>query len=771
MMIGETISHYKILEKLGEGGMGVVYKAEDTKLKRTVALKFLPPDLTRDEEAKERFIHEAQAASALQHSNICTVHDIDETSDGQLFIVIDCYEGKLLKEKIARGPIETEDAVDIALQVAGGLSKAHEKGIVHRDIKPANIFITTDGTVKILDFGLAKLAGRTRITKTGTTLGTAAYMSPEQACGGEVDQRTDIWSLGVVMYEMLTGKLPFPGDYEQAIVYSILNEEPEPITSVRAKIPVRLERIVEKALVKATEKRYQRADEIAAELQSLREEIKAGVAKHRLIRLRIPRKKRPYVYGALAVLLAAIVAARVFLFTGTSVKINSIAVLPLANLSGDPGQEYFVDGMTDELITNLAKISALKVISRTSMLQYKGTKKPLPQIAKELDVDAVIEGSVLREGGQVRISAQLIQAATDQHLWAESYQRELRGVLVLQGEIASAIAEKVRAALTPAERARVTSARTVNPEAYELYLKGQYHYYKWRPDEFRKAIDNFQKAIEVDPGWAPPYAGLANSYGWLWMQGSLPAQEVLPRFNAALRTALEIDDTLPEVRYTLAVSAFFYRWEWGEAETEFKRALALNPNLVEARYEYAWFLSAMGRFAESVTEAKRAVERDPLSVTANLALGSMYSLARQYEQAMSQLQHTIELEPNDPRGYGFLAGVYEQIGLYGEAVKARQKAMTLSGARPEEVASLGRAYSQSGYEGYLKWNLGKMTDPYFSAIIHARLGQKEDAFVCLENAYKQHHWALIQLKVLPAWDSLRSDPRFQDLLRRMKLSE
>jgi TolB-like protein/DNA-binding winged helix-turn-helix (wHTH) protein len=448
-------------------------------------------------------------------------------------------------------------------------------------------------------------------------------------------------------------------------------------------------------------------------------------------------------------------------------RIESIAVLPLENLSGDKEQEYFADGMTEALITDLGKIGALRVISRTSVMQYKGTKKPLPQIARELNVDAIVEGTVQRSGNRVRITANLLHAPSDRHLWAETYERDLRNVLALQDEVARAIASEIQIKVKPQEQIRLTSTRQVNPEAYEFYLQGQYHYYKWRPDEFQKAIAFFQKAIEADPKWAPAYVGLANSYGWLWMEGALPPQEVLPRFNAALSTAMEIDDTLPEVRYTLAVRAFYYLWDWGEAEREFKRALALNPNLVEARYEYAWFLSSMGRIAESLTEAKRAVERDPLSVTANLALGSMYSMARQYDQAIPQLRHTIELEPNDPRGYGFLAGAYEQTGMYEEAVAAHQKAMTLSGAQPAEVAALRRAYSQSGYQGYLIWFLGRQNDPYFSAVLHTRLGHKDDAFVGLEKAYKQHRWEMIQLKVRPVWDPLRSDPRFQDLLRRM----
>jgi TolB-like protein/DNA-binding winged helix-turn-helix (wHTH) protein/Tfp pilus assembly protein PilF len=451
-------------------------------------------------------------------------------------------------------------------------------------------------------------------------------------------------------------------------------------------------------------------------------------------------------------------------------QIQSIAVLPLENLSHDPEQEYFADGMTEELITNLGKISALRVISRTSVMRYKGTKKPLPEIARELNVDAVVEGTVQRSGDRVRITANLVHAPTDRHLWAESYERDLRDVLALQSEVGQAIAREVQVRLTPQEHARLVHARPVDPVAYELYLQGQYHYYKWRPDEFQKAIAYFQKAIEADPKWAPAYAGLADSYGWLWIEGSVPPQEALPRFSAALSTALEIDDTLPEVRYTLAVSAFYYRWDWGEAEREFKRALALNPNLAEARYEYAWFLSAMGRFAEGLTEAKRAVERDPLSVTANLALGSMYSTARQYDQAIPQLRHTIELEPDDSRAREFLTAIYEQKQMYGEAIAELQKVVTLQGAPPEKLAGLQHAYQQSGSEGYWMWQLSeakRRNAPYEIALVYARLGNAGQAVAWLEKSYQQHDWHMVQLKTLRAWDSVRSDPRFQDLLRRM----
>jgi serine/threonine protein kinase/Tfp pilus assembly protein PilF len=777
-MIGKTISHYKITEELGRGGMGIVYKAEDTKLKRTVALKFLPPELTRDPEAKTRFIHEAQAASALQHNNICTIHDIDETEDGRLFIVMDCYEGEPLKEKIARGPMKLEEAVDIAVQVAGGLAKAHEKGIVHRDIKPANIFITTDGMVKILDFGLAKLAGQTKLTKTGSTMGTIAYMSPEQARGEEIDQRTDIWSLGVVMYETLTGKLPFPGDYEQAIVYSILNKEPDPITNVQAEIPVELERILEKALVKATEKRYQRADEIAAELQSLREEIQSGVAKQRLIRLRITRKSRAYVYGGIAVLLTAIIAVRLFLFTGTSVKMDSIAVLPLENLSGDPEQEYFVDGMTDELITNLAKVSALKIISRTSVMQYKGTKKPLPQIAKELNVDAVIEGSVLREGGQVRISAQLIQAATDQHLWAESYQRDLRNVLALQAEIASAIAEKVRAVLTPAERTRLTSARPVNPEAYDAYLRGSYQWINVAtPGDLDTAEKYFDLALEKDPLYAPAYAGRA----WVWIVrnqiGFVSPEEARPKAKAAALRAIELDENSASAHEALASVRAFIDWDWDVAWESWQRSLELNPNSANAQGAYAQFLIVMGHGEEALIHSKRAVELDPFNPLIQCWHAIVLYYLRRYDEAIAVVREALRIQPNSPFANSTLWYIlHEKKGMEREAFEAAKDFARVTYSDPRIEAALDEGYAQGGYAEAMKRGtealIARLPEvfclPCDIASFYTMAGEKDKTLDWLEKGLEIHDPVLPYLG-LPCFDVIRPDPRFQNILRRVGL--
>jgi TolB-like protein/DNA-binding winged helix-turn-helix (wHTH) protein len=440
-------------------------------------------------------------------------------------------------------------------------------------------------------------------------------------------------------------------------------------------------------------------------------------------RMRLPKRWVAATMAGVAIaLLAILIALNVFSLrdrllprTSPLPKIASIAVLPLENLSHDPEQEYFADGMTEELITDLGKIGALRVISRTSVMRYKGTKKPLPEIANELNVDALVEGTVLRSGNRVRVTVNLLHARTDRHLWAETYERDFRDVISLQDEVAQAVARKIQVALSPAEATRLATVRTVKPEAYEFYLKGRYHYYKWTPEDFRKAIEYFHKTIEADPGWAPAYAGLATSYGWLWIEGGVPAQEALPQFNAALKTGLAIDDTDPEVRYALAASAFYYRWDWEEADREFQTALAFDPNLVEARFEYAWFLSAMGRHSEALIQAQSAVDRDPLSVSANLALGSVYFEARQDDRAIAQLQRTGELEPNDFRAHIFLAGIYEEKQMYEQAVSELQSAMTSQGTPQENRASLERAYQQSGSKGYWEWRLSeakRRNEPY-----------------------------------------------------------
>ncbi len=506
-MVGKTISHYKILSKLGEGGMGVVYKAEDTKLDRFVALKFLPAHMSQDAENKKRFIHEAKAASALDHANICTIYEIDETEDGQMFIAMACYEGESLKDRIESGPLPIDEALEIAIHTARGLAKAHSKEIVHRDIKPANILLTEDGVVKIVDFGLAKLAGRTQLTKEGTSMGTVAYMSPEQTQGIAVDHRTDIWALGALIYEMVSGRQPFEGDYEQAVMYSIMNEAPEPITGLRTGVPMELERIINKALAKDPKERYQYIDEKLVDLQSLQKQNESGGGKTKVqpAGMKSGPKKRLYLYSAVfLVSILAIFAGLRFLQTDNA-AIDSIMVLPLQNYSGEPEQEYFVDGMTEALITELSKISGLRVISRTSSMRYKNTDKTPPEIAGEINVGALVEGSVLRDGGRVRITAQLIDARADKHLWAENYDRDLENILQLHTEVARAIAKQVQIKLTPRDEARLARAETVDPEVYQLYLRGRYFWSQFTEESLIKSIEYFEQAIARAPNYALAY--------------------------------------------------------------------------------------------------------------------------------------------------------------------------------------------------------------------------------------------------------------------------
>ena len=477
-LIGQTVSHYKILEHLGGGGMGVVYKAEDTRLKRTVALKFLPPDLTRDPDAKERFSHEAQAASALQHTNICVVHDIDEAPDGQMFISMEYLEGETLKKKIERGPLRIEEAVDIAIQVAQGLTKTHEHGIVHRDIKPANIMITSDGVVKIVDFGLAKLSGRTMLTKMGSTLGTAAYMSPEQARGESADQRTDIWSLGVLLYEMLSGNRPFEAEYENALLYSILNAEPQPITGLRTGIPMELERIISKCLAKSPRARYQHADELIVDLRAIQPTSTAlPPIGPRTIVLR--SRRTGVILSAAALIL---VAFAVWFFLGreagelSQLRKRSIGVLPFSPFGRSFDDTVFANGIHDDILTQLSKINGLRVIARTSMVLYRDSKKTPQQIGNELDVGYLLEGSTRRSAGKIRITAQLIETADEGHVWADTYDRNDADVFAVQSDIAQRIASSMETVLTPAEKAAVQEIPTTNTEAYNYYLQGNYYW-------------------------------------------------------------------------------------------------------------------------------------------------------------------------------------------------------------------------------------------------------------------------------------------------------
>jgi serine/threonine protein kinase/tetratricopeptide (TPR) repeat protein len=773
-MIGRTISHYRILEKLGEGGMGVVYKAEDTKLRRAVALKFLPPELTRDAEAKARFIQEAQAASALDHANICTIHEIDETEDGQLFIAMTHCDGETLREKIKWGPLGTEAVLGIAMQIAHGLAKAHAQGIVHRDIKPANVIVTGDGVAKILDFGLAKLAGQVRLTRASSTIGTVAYMSPEQASGKDVDERSDIWSLGVVLFEMLTGRLPFKGDYEQAMVYSILNEAPLTVAALRPDAPKRLGNVVARALEKNPDERYRHIHEMIVDLEAVEKQltkVAAPVADRPEARR---NRARAAIIGIGIVAVAALIIGKFLIFAPHEGPISSVAVLPFQNMSTDPGQEYFSDGMTEAIIKELSQIKALRVISRTSVMQYKGTNKTVPQIAHELGVDAVVEGSVLRADHDVRITAQLIAAYPEKHIWADDFTRSIENVLVLQSEVARAIAREIKVTVTPAEQERMTQTRTVNPEANEAYLKGRFFARKDDPDDWYKSMQYFEEAIRKDSTYALAYTGVAEICDRLGSTGFLRPDDAWPKARAYAEKALALDPTLAEGVLQIADVKFIYEYDMKGAEEHFKRAIELDPNLAMAHFWYGWFLAGQSRYEEGIAELKRGVSLDPLWPRMMSGLVWTYAACGKCDSAFAYLHRMAEIDSNDAMIYLSKPFVYLRLGKYNEAIEMAGEGVA-RGITPC-LEPLAVAYASSGKTEKARECLSELMEdtsgPLPSSVaiaeVYCALGDREKALEYFERAYQEHDTRLSSPGFVDPWcDFLRSDPRYVALLKKV----
>jgi serine/threonine-protein kinase len=778
-MIGKTISHYKILAKLGEGGMGVVYKAEDTKLNRTVALKFLPSSIMASEAEKTRFVHEAQAAAALNHPNICTIYEIDEV-DGQSFIAMEFVEGQSLKAKIEAGPLKLDEALGIAMQVAEGLQAAHEKQITHRDIKPANIMLTPKGQAKIMDFGLAKLAGRTVVTKEGMTVGTVAYMSPEQARGEEVDHHTDIWAFGVVFYEMITGQHPFKGLYEQAVVYSILNENPEPITGLRTGVPMELERIVNKAMTKNPNERYQHVGDLLVDLRLLQKQVESGMPKSRTIdtnKAAFQKPKRMYLYGAVATLLLLLIAGGLYFFPKNGKTIESLAILPFENASRNLDTEYLSDGITESLINSLSQMPNLKVISRTSVFRYKGKEVDPKTVGRDLNVRAVLTGRVVQHGDGLFISTELVNADDNSQIWGEKYNRKLADLLALQDEISREISEKLRLRLSGEDRLRLTKRYTENIEAYQLYLKGRYYATQFTEEGLKKSVECFNQAIALDPNYALAYAGLAAGY-WFVNDLQFAPLEVMPKAKAAAQRALELDNTLAQAHTAMAMVKTAFEWDWLGAEREFKRALVLHPDDATAHGWYGWYLGIMARFEEAHAELQLAQKLDPLSLDISAFLGVSFHWARQYAQAIEQLRRTINLEPTYWIARTYLGWAYVENRQFTEAISELQKAREIEDNH-FVLGSLGYAYARAGKRDEAQrviatltmWSQQRFVSPYSMVIVYAALGEKDLAFQWLDKAYDERAELMGWLKVDPRLDNLRSDSRFSDLMKKMGLEK
>jgi len=738
-MINKTISHYRILEKLGEGGMGIVYKAQDTKLDRIVALKFLPKHLLCDQEAKTRFEHEAKTASSLNHPNITTIHEIDEF-EGECFISMEYVEGKSVKELIKGKPLSIKEILNISIQIAEGLNTAHKKGIVHRDIKSDNIMLTAEGLVKIMDFGLAKLRGVSKLTRTGSTVGTLAYMSPEQVQGIELDQRSDMFSFGVVLYEMITGQLPFKGEHEAAVIYSILNEAPEPLERYKADLPQGLQGVVNKALEKNREMRYQQIDELQVDFKKLSKGIESPIKK----------------------------------------QLPSIAVLPFTNLSADKEQDYFCDGMAEEVINALSQVEDLRVVARTSAFSFRGREIDVREIGQKLNVQTLLEGSVRKAGNRIRITAQLINVEDGYHLWSERFDRDLADVFAIQDEISLAIMDKLKVKLLGNEKEKMLKRYTQNLEAYDLYLKGRYHWNRRMPEALRKAMMHFEQVIQKDPNYALAYAGLADCYSMLAQVYVLPPKEAFPKAKALASKALEIDETLAEAHTSLAFALGCFYWDWAGAEREFKRAIELNLNYATAHQWFAMVLVKLGRTSEALQEIHKALELDPFSLIINTSAGFVYLYAGREDKAVEQAEKVLDMDPTFFGAYFILIDVNERKRKYDEAVDMGLKGFSLAGfVSQQELTSLREIYASSGRIGYLRrWleitqskaEQGQVLN-YHIASLYVRLDETEKAIDYLEKAYEEHDYDLDDLLVNDVFNKLRSDPRFTALLKKMGLEK
>jgi serine/threonine-protein kinase len=793
-MIGKTISHYKVLEKLGEGGMGVVYRAEDLKLKRVVAIKVLPARLSVHGEERERFVHEAQAASALNHPNICTIHAIDE-ADGESFIVMEYMDGITLREWIRRRSAQPEgfrkqgirDAVDIAVQVAEGLEQAHDRGIVHRDVKSENVMVMEDGRAKIMDFGLAKLKGVSKLTKTGSTVGTIAYMSPEQVEGIETDHRTDIFSLGVVLYEMFAGQLPFRAVHEAAMMYEIINVEPPPIVDPSRGIDAELNRIVMKCLEKDRESRYQSMREVAVDLKRYRRDSTGRRIETKPEAPAAPpagRRTPAWKFIAAAAALIAVGAAAWFAVpalrgtTGDS-RIESIAVLPFRNASGDQANDYLSDGITENLINSLSRLKQFRVIPRSTAFHYKGKEEDAQKIGAELKVRVVLSGRVILNGDDLNIQAELIDIESQSQLWGEQYVRKKSDLLNVQDELSRAIAGQLH--LTGEERSSLIKHSTENTDAYQLYLKGRYYWDKRSVDGFSKALQYFQQALDIDPNYALAQAGVADCYDLLGLgiYNGLPPEESYPKAKAAIDRAFQLDSNLAEAYTIRGHMNHSYEWDWARAESDFQRAIELNPKYATGHVFYAVCLNAMGRRAEATEQFRLGQQLEPLSLPINTWYGMCSYYLRDYDRAIAQIRKTLDIDASFANAYLMRGWMYAAKGMFPSAVADFRTGRKLTGDNPVMISALVYALSRGGQRAEASALLDTLTamserrfiSPYNLAIAYAGTGDKEKFYHWLERAIDEHSFMVSVgvLRVDPVFDFVRKEQRFIDLFKRTGL--